>query len=59
MGTGVDCGVGVCAEHSELIEGTRDARTGNLVQVRRTQSRSIVCLFDAGRRAGSQAARPV
>ncbi len=59
IGTCVDCGVGVCAEHSKLIEGTRDVATGNLMQTRRTQSRSLVCLFDAARRAGSQAARAV
>ncbi len=57
--TCVDCGVGVCAEHSKLVKGTREVPTGNAFQVRSTQSRSIICLFDAARRAGSQAARAV
>ncbi len=54
IGTCVDCGVGVCAEHSELIKGVTAVPTGNALQVRSTQSRSIVCMFDASRRAGSQ-----
>ena len=59
IGTCVDCGVGVCAEHSKLVEGTKNVRTGNLMQMRSAQSRSLVCLFDAASRAGSQAARAV
>ncbi len=59
IGTWVDCGVGVCAEHSKIIKGTREVPTGNAFQVRNTQSGLIVCLFDAARRAGSQAARAV
>lgn len=59
IGTCVDCGVGVCAEHSELIGGTRGELTGNLIEQRTTQARSLVCLFDAARRAGSQPAQAV
>ncbi len=59
FGTCVDCGVGVCADHSEFIEGREDAATGNLMQTRRTQTRSLVCLFDAARRAGIEAKRAV
>lgn len=59
IGTCVDCGVGVCADHSELVEDTKQVDTGNLMQTRSAQSRSLVCLFDAASRAGSQAARAV
>ncbi|MCH7685595.1 MAG: DUF2180 family protein [Planctomycetes bacterium] len=59
IGSCVDCGVGVCVEHSDLIEGTRHVATGNLMQARGAQDRSLVCLFDAAGRAGSDAARAV
>ncbi len=59
IGVCVDCGVSVCAEHSELIEGTRDVRTGKMLETRKAQARWFVCLFDAASRARSDAARAV
>ena len=46
----VHCGVGVCDEHSELLKGTRDVPTGNLMQERHVQARWLVCQFDAAGR---------
>ncbi len=59
IGVCVDCGVGVCAEHSELIEGTRDVRTGKALETRKAQARWFVCLFDAAGRVRSQKVRAV
>lgn len=53
IGACVDCGVGVCAEHSELIEGTKQVATGNVLQKRAAQARWLVCLFDTAGRVDS------
>ncbi len=58
IGGCVDCGVGVCADHSELMRGTRHLPTGNVLQQRTVQARWLVCLFDAAGRGGRYVTEP-
>jgi hypothetical protein len=42
-GVCIDCGVGVCGEHSQLVEGKRSHATGNVVEQRVMPARWLVC----------------
>jgi hypothetical protein len=52
-GVCVDCGVGLCADHGEFVEGHRVLRTGNLMQTRKVAARWFVCSADARARRAS------
>ena len=52
-GVCVDCGVGLCADHGEVVQGHRDVSTGNLAQRRSVAARWFVCKADAPARRAS------
>jgi hypothetical protein len=52
-GVCVDCGVGLCADHGELVQGHRVVAAGNLAKTRRVAARWFVCSADAPARRAS------
>lgn len=43
----IDCGVGLCANHGEIVQGHRDVLTGTLTLTHRMAARWFVCKADA------------